>query len=218
MARRKTSGGSARSDASYNARRRFIRTADRYLNKARDAVGAEAARYRELARDAITKAASLYERKADIARSKKFTAAAKELGVDVKEFMRGKDETKREQQRIENLMEESKTLVQEKRLTREQRVEFRREQEARAILNSPIGSRIYAGLVDIWAQPTMRGGEIVNRKSTEDINQAIMDYYGVDSMMDVIDMLEKQIDLYADPESLERYDAVSLTIAQGLYR
>jgi hypothetical protein len=213
MARRKRA-----SDTAYNARRRFIRTASRYLNKSKDAVGAEAARYRVMARDTIKKAASLYERKADISRSKQFTSIAKDLGINVKEFMRRETETKREQQRVQNLISESRELVSDRPLTRAEQVDFRREQEARAILSSPIGSRIYAGLVDVWAQPTIENGELVSRKSTEDINRAIMDYYDVNNMMDVIEILEKQIDLYADPESLERYDAVSLTIAQGLYR
>lgn len=216
MARLKTSGGSDRSDETYNARRRFIRTAKNYLGKARDSVGAESMRYRELARDLLTKAASLYERKANITRSKDFTTTAKQLGIDVKEFMRGDDETKREQQRVKRIIDESKTWVSGKKMTREQRREWRRSKEAQAILNGPIGSRIYAGLVDVWAQPTFEDGELVNRQNVEDINQAIMDYYGVDNMMDVISILEKQMDIYADPKSLERYDAVSLQIAQGL--
>lgn len=213
MARRKRA-----SDTAYNARRRFIRTASRYLNRSKDTVGAESARYREMARETIVKAASLYERKADISRSRQFTNIAKDLGINVRELMRGETETKREQQRVQNLISESRELVSDKPLSRAELVDFRREQEARAILNSPIGSRIYAGLVDVWAQPTIENGELVNRKSIEDINQAIMNYYDVDNMMDVIEILEQQIDLYADPESLERYDAVSLTIAQGLYQ
>ena len=55
------------------------------------------------------------------------------------------------------------------------------------------------------------------RRTREDINNAIMEHFGVSSMMDVIEMLEQKIDLYADPQSIERYDIVSLTIANSLY-
>ena len=218
MARKRTSGGSERSDSAYNARRRFLRKANSYLDKAKDTIGAESTRYRELARNMATKAAQLYERKGNIPHSSKFNRVAKELGIQVEELMRGKDETKREQEQVERLKKESETVVQPSKLSQDGLANWRREQEANAILSSPIGSRIYAGLVDVWAKPTYRDGEWVNERTTEDINKAIMDYYEVDNMMDVIEILEKQVDLYADPESLERYDAVSLQIAMGLYR
>lgn len=164
------------------------------------------------------KAASLYERNADIRRSRAFSRIADDLGIKVGEHIRRDDETKREQEQVKDLISKSLEYVQPAKLTGEQAREWRRDQEAQAILSGPIGSRIYAGLVDIWAQPKYQDGELVNKRTTEDINKAIMDYYGVSSMMDVIEILERQIDLYADPESLERYDAVSLTIALGLYR
>lgn len=213
MARRQT-----QADQAYNARRRFLRKADSYLNKAKDTIGAESARYRELAKDMTAKAAQLYERKADITRSSRFNRLSKELGIQVNEFMRRQDETKRERQQVERLITESEIVAQPSGLSREELTDWRREQEANAILSSPIGSRIYAGLVDVWAKPTYRNGELVNERTTEDINQAIMDYFEVDNMLDVIEILEQKVDLYADPESLERYDAVSLAIAMGLYR
>lgn len=211
--------GKRASDSAYNARRRYTRAAERYLNKAEDSVGATSDRYRALAREAIGKAAELYERKADIKRSKKFRDTASKLGVDVEEFMIGKATTKQEQERREALLSESESFTAPTG-TASEKAQARRDQEARAILNSPMGSRIYAGTVDIWAQPTYdpETGEFVNRKTQDDIDQAIMDYFGVESMMDVIEILERETDIYADPESMERYDAVSLTIAAGLYR
>lgn len=211
--------GKRASDSAYNARRRYTRAAERYLNKAKDSVGATADRYRAMARDAIGKAAELYERKADIKRSRKFRDTASKLGVNVDEFMIGEATTKREQERRETLLSESESFIAPTGSASE-KAQARRDQEARAILNSPIGSRIYAGTVDIWTQPKYdpETGELVNRKTQDDIDQAIMDYFGADNMMDVIEILEKETDLYADPESMERYDAVSLTIAAGLYR
>lgn len=210
------------SDKLYNARRRFTRAAKRYMNKAKDSVGVTAQRYRDMARDAVEKAAELYERKANIQRSKDFTELANELGVNINEFLTN-EPTQRERQRRETLKKESKQVTStlpRTNMSKEEIRQYRREQEARAILNSPYGSRIYAGLVDIWAKPEFDAvtGELVNHRSAADIDKLITEYYGVDSMMDVIEILEKQVDLYGDPESMERYDIVSLTIVKGLYQ
>ena len=210
------------SDKLYNARRRFTRAAKRYMNKAKDSVGATAQRYRDMARNAIEKAAELYDRKANIQRAKGFTELANELGVNINEFLTN-EPTQRERQRRETLKKESEQVTStlpRTIMSKEEIRQYRREQEARAILNSPYGSRIYAGLVDIWAKPEFDTvtGEMVNHRSAADIDKLITEYYGVDSMMDVIEILEKQVDLYGDPESIERYDTISLTIAKGLYQ
>lgn len=202
------------SKAAYNARKRYTRAARRYLNKANDSVGVTQDRYRALAREQLEKAASTYTRRANINRSKEFTRLASELNVDVQEFMPSAEPTAAELQRLERTVEESTGS-----LAGRMGVEERREAEAQAILNGPIGSRIYAGLVDVWSKPRFNEfGELVNTRTQENINQAIMDYFGVSSMMDVIEILEKQVDLYADPKSVEKYDTVSLTIQAGLYQ
>lgn len=200
------------SDDTYNARRRFIRAATRYLNKSYDTVGTERNRYREMARDAAMKAAELYERKANIKRKSDFGRLVSEFKIDLAEFLTDEEPTERQAQRRETLLRESE------KVTGKTNIESRREAEARAILNSPIGSRIYAGLVDVWAKPAIEGGAVVNKRTQDDIDALIMDYYGVDSMMDVIEMLErKNPDLYTDPESLERYHSISTSIALTLY-
>lgn len=211
------------SNSSYNARRRFVRLAERMVKKARGATGKAAARYRAQARDAVEKAAQLYERQADIQRSQKFTDLANEFGVNLSEYLTAGEQNKRQRERREQLISESlevtETLIDPNTGKRRRRSEReRRDMEARAILNSPIGSRIYGGLVDIWAQPTFRDGELVYKKGRDEINRAIMEYFGVDSMMDVIELLEKETNLYADPESMEKYDAVTLVIVNSLYR
>ena len=201
-------------DIAYNARRRYVRAASRYLKQAKKTVGVEAARYRNLARDAVEKAASLYERQGNIPRKGEFTRLADELGVDLREHMVSPQDLSKEQQvKRERVIEESKEVSGRGLSTQD-----RRDAEARAILSGPLGSRIYAGLVDVWSQPQFdETGQLVNRKSTTEINKAIMDYFGASSMMDVIEQLEKRIDLYADPESLEKYDTVSLAIQDYLY-
>jgi hypothetical protein len=206
------------SDDTYNARRRFIRAAKRYLDKSYDAVGSVRNRYREMARDATLKAAELYQRKANIKRKGDFERLAREFNVNLSEFITDDEPTERETQRRKKLERESKEVTAQTSGTAEQRTQARRESEARAILNSPIGSRIYAGLVDVWAQPAIEGGEIINKRKQEDIDALIMEHYGVNNMMDVIEILEQQNpNLYADPESLERYHETSISIAVSLY-
>lgn len=206
-----------RSDSVYNARRRFVRAATRALNKSYDTVGAEKSRYREIAREYTTKAAELYQGKAKGKISGAMQKLSDALGVNLREFASSEKPTKREQQRRGNLMRESLDVATKPGMSKADTVKMRRDQEAEAILNSPIGSRIYAGLVDVWAKPAIEDGEIKMRRTREDINNAIMEHFGVSSMMDVIEMLEQKIDLYADPQSIERYDIVSLTIANSLY-
>lgn len=206
-----------RSDSVYNARRRFIRAATRALNKSYDAVGAEKSRYREIAREYTTKAAELYQGKVKGKISGAMQKLSDSLGVNLREFTSSEKPTKREQQRRGNLIRESLDVATKPGMSKADTVKMRRDQEAEAILNSPIGSRIYAGLVDVWAKPTIEDGEIKMRRTREDINNAIMEHFGVSSMMDVIEMLEQKVDLYADPQSIERYDIVSLTIANSLY-
>lgn len=206
-----------RSDSVYNARRRFVRAATRALNKSYDAVGAEKSRYREIAREYTTKAAELYQGKVKGKVSGAMQKLSDALGVNLREFSSSEKPTKREQQRRGNLIRESLDVATKPGMSKADTVKMRRDQEAEAILNSPIGSRIYAGLVDVWAKPTIEDGEIKMRRTREDINNAIMEHFGVSSMMDVIEQLEQKIDLYTDPQSIERYDIVSLTIANSLY-
>lgn len=210
-----------RSDSVYNARRRFIRAAERALNKSYDAVGAEKSRYREMAREYTAKAAELYQGKVKGKVSGVMQKLSDALGVNLREFASSEKPTKREQQRQSRLIKESEKVTEYVKndnggYRKKTSIETR-EEAANAILNSPIGSRIYAGLVDVWAKPTIEDGEIKMRRTREDINNAIMEHFGVSSMMDVIEMLEEKVDLYADPQSIERYDTVSLTIANSLY-
>lgn len=208
-----------KSDSSYNARRRFVRLAERMVKKAKSTTGRVAERFKNQARAAIEKAAQLYERKADIKRSNGFISLADELGVNLDEYMTLGEQNKRREQLKQESLDATTTVIDASTGKRRMRsARERRDVEARAILNSPIGSRIYGGLVDVWAQPTFKDGELVYRKGREEINRAIMDYFGVDSMMDVIELLEKETNLYADPESMEKYDAVTLAIMNSLYR
>lgn len=201
------------SDLNYNARRRYLRSAEKYLNKANETVGTEKERYKALARDFTSKAAELYERRADITRSKPFRDLSQKLGINLKEFMQSEKPTKREQQRIQDLRERSKDLViSGKGITKEVREKRMREMEAQAILSSEVGSRIYAGTVEIWTEELDDG----RRKNVDDINAALMKHFGVSSLMDLIETIEQKtgISIFSNPESLERYDVVTLAISK----
>ena len=63
-----------------------------------------------------------------------------------------------------------------------------REAEAKAILSrGNIGSRFYGGLVEVW-------------QGKSNINQAIKEHFGVDNLMDVLEILEGVANIYTEPD------------------
>ena len=178
-------------DELYNARRRYTRSAQRYMEKAENETGVLSERYKELARGELKKAIGTYEKEPT---SKPVKDLMQRLGVG-KQSAKGMDK--------EKLVRESKSSLESSLKDSE----VRREREARAILNSKIGHRIYGGTVSIW-------------KGREDIDAAIMEHFGVDSMADVIDMLEQEIDLYQaeDVPETSSGDVVRMKIEQAAKR
>ena len=173
-----------RSDDIYNARRRYRRQAERYEKKATNATGIEKSRYQQLARTSLEKAYALY----DDPTTAKGTRKMQEMSARLKPRRAVK---KLSDKQRKSIIRQSQTATKS-----EYDDEEIREIEAMEILNSSVGSRVYGALTDVW-------------KDAEDINAAIMDYFGVDSMADVLDAIEQAgIDIYADPESTEKYDEV----------
>ena len=81
--------------------------------------------------------------------------------------------------------------------------------QADILLSSPIGSRIYAGTVEIW-----RGIEDYNKRE-----DAILKAFGVKRMADVIKLIEKQLgEALYNTDSDERYNIAVLTIMQMVAR
>lgn len=204
------------SDANYNARRRYLRSAKKYMGKAENAIGAEKERYLAMARDLTEKAAELYQRKANIDRSSNFETLSETFQINVNEFMQSEKPTRRDIKHSEKLREESKDLVRPDNMTKPEWENLQREREAQVILNTKAGSRIYAGLVDLWTDDVETGDGIARKKNVSDINAAITGYFGFDSMMDVIEFLEAQIgeNLFALPESILKYDEITTALAQ----
>lgn len=165
------------SDAVYNARRRYRRASERYLKKAQQATGNEQKRYMQLANTSIEKAISLYD---DPTKAQN-NSAVKRLSRQLNPKVRKKKLSEREQ----------KSLVSQSFLTKERKSkEERRQDEAAILMSSDVGNSIYAAMSDIW-----QGEPYANR------DDLILDYFGAESMADIIEMLvEAGIDLYADEE------------------
>lgn len=188
MARAKRAG-----DLAWNARRRYARQAERYMKQAQQATGIEKSRLKNLATNALEKAYQTYQDP-----SKAQTSMIKNLEPQLNPRIptrRPSDE------RRKRAIETSKEIALESSLSDD---ETRRELEAEAILSGDIGNRIYGATVDIW-----KNADYADR------NQAIMDYFGADSMADVLEAIEAEgIDIYEDPESLERYEEVRTAISE----
>lgn len=176
----------AQSDDTYNARRRFARAAERNLTKARESSGATAQRYRQLARQSFESALELYDPKSRRKPSRIMTQLADELGLDVE---RARSEAGRAN-RLDLLERSFGTL--ETNLTDAQ---FRREQEARALLNDGrIGPRILGGLVDVWRE----AATVIDENGMASIDNSkilptLFDYFKVNNLADMVSKLEDSI-------------------------
>ena len=187
------------SDETYNARRRYRRQAERYLAKAEKASGIRKVRYEAQARNATMKAAQLY------ARGQKPQGQVKALmerqGIDsstiaAKGYKSGRG--------VERLVDQSlNALVGSKPETR--------DQMARDILSTGnVGSRFYGGLVQVWDE---------TEESRKHPNRAILEFFGAESIMDVLEELEAQgIDLYTPDENDDVYKSVQLKLQQYILK
>ena len=198
--------GKRQSDNVYNARRRYRRQAERYLAKAEKASGLKRARYQAQARDATIKAAQLY------AKGQKPQGQVKSLmerqGIDsstiaavsaAKGYKSGGIGGN-----VERLVNQSLNALVGNR-------EKTRDQMARDILSTGnVGSRFYGGLVQVWDE---------TEESRRHPNRAILEFFGAESIMDVLEELEAQgIDLYTPDENDDVYKSVQLKLQQYILK
>lgn len=177
-------------------RKRYTRQAQRYEKMATQASGIEQSRYEALARTSLEKAIATYEDPTTGKYSKQINDLAGRLSPHIP--------LKKNQGYRERVLSESNVALSNA-FSDEQ---ARREQEAIDILNSKVGDRIYAALVDVWEH---------GKEHYYERNDYIMQYFGVDSMADVLDIIEAAgIDIYVDPESMEKYDEVRNAIERYL--
>lgn len=194
------------SDDVYNARRRYRRQAERYLAKAEKASGLKRARYQAQARAATIKAAQTYAQgqkpqgqvKALMERQGigRGTIAAVSAAKGYKSGGIGGS--------VERLVNQSLNALVGKR-------EKTRDQMARDILSTGnVGSRFYGGLVQVWDE---------TEESRRHPNRAILEFFGAESIMDVLEKLEAQgIDLYTPDENDDVYKSVQLKLQQYILK
>lgn len=190
------------SDNVYNARRRYRRQAERYLAKAEKASGIEKARYEAQARDATMKAAQLYTKGQKP--QGQIKALMERQGIDNGMLMARGHKSGGLGRSVERLVDQSlNALVGSKPETR--------DQMARDILSTGnVGSRFYGGLVQIWDE---------TEESRKHPNRAILEFFGAESIMDVLEELEAQgIDLYTPDENDDVYKSVQLKLQQYILK
>lgn len=193
------------SDETYNARRRYRRQAERFIKKANESSGILKSRYEAQARNAIINALSTYAKgQQPKGRVKQLTDM---LGIDAKTvqqvaFAKGMQSGGVTTSLVSRLVEHSKLTLAS--------AETRDEMAKEILSTGNVGSRFYGGLVDIW------GDTPEHRKHP---NQPILDFFGTDSMMDVIENLEAEgIDLYTPDENEDVYKSAQLALQQYILK
>lgn len=207
-------------DAATIARKRFYRKSESYLKQAAKATGATAERYRQLARLSLDDALKTYSRSTTQDFSKPIKAIASELGVDLGEERRKiQSRSKEAEEKIRgeliDLKRETPKSARALR-SRDIQAEELREEEARAILNSPLGRRIIGSTEDIWRdKATVETAQGVKIDKTK-ILPALYEHYKVDNLANLLDKLQNIAgeNLYKQPDSEVMYESVKLTIAK----
>lgn len=194
------------SDDVYNARRRYRRQAERYLAKAEKASGLERARYQAQARNATIKAAQTYARGQKPQGQVKVLMERQGIGAGTIAAVSAARGYKSGGigDGVRRLVNQSLSAL----VGKEQKT---RDQMARDILSTGnVGSRFYGGLVQIWDE---------TEESRQHPNRAILEFFGADSIMDVLEELEAQgIDLYTPDENDDVYKSAQLKLQQYILK
>lgn len=193
------------SDETYNARRRYRRQAERFIKKADESSGILKSRYEAQARNATINALSTYAKgQQPKGRVKQLTEM---LGIDAKTvqqvaFAKGMQSGGVSTGLVSRLVQRSKQTLASAET---------RDAMAKEILSTGnVGSRFYGGLVDIWGDTP---------EHRDHPNQSILDFFGTDSMMDVIEDLEAEgIDLYTPDENEDVYKSAQLALQQYILK
>lgn len=209
-------------DTATNARKRFYRSAERRLKQAEQAGGATASRLRYLAKLDLQAALKTYSKSTTQKFSKPIQKIANDLGVNLAE----------ERQKIKQRSDESANKIREaaidlskgsksaRRLVKREADESQlREEEATAILNSPIGSRIFGGTVDLWkGKGTVKyiDEEGIEREKV-DLNRVypiLFEYFKVDNLAGLVKAVEDIAGemLYQSDEKEAFYESAKMTI------
>lgn len=179
------------SDDVYNARRRYRRQAERYLAKAEKSSGVQKARYEAQARAATISAIKTYGKGQKV--QGQVAKLAGKLGIDKPVSASAVSARERS------------TLIERSYSALSGKAARTRDEMAREILSTGnIGSRFYGGLVQVWDY---------SEESRQHPNRAILEFFGKESLMDVLEELEARgIDLYAPDTNADVYKSVQLQL------
>lgn len=214
MARKRRPTG----DDATNARKRYYRKAERYLRDSEQATGANAKRLMHLAKESLKDAIKTYSGKIKQKFSKPIRELSEKLGIDldkVSQRLAKQDKTKSEETRMQAISRSAKALQ-----SREIDDVSRREEEARLILNSPIGKRILGGTVDIWRDKATVY-DIAKKGATIDkskILPALYEYFDVGNLADLLERIEDIAgeELYKADDSDEMYESTKISIQKHI--
>lgn len=191
-------------DTAYNARRRYSREAQRYMERADSTTNEnERERLTYLAKQSAEKAMATYEKKPSFAKLPKgLKEVALRTGAEFSELS----------ERSISMLVKNSTRALEGEIT------DRRSYEGKAIMRSNAGSRIMAALEPIWSEFSYvdedgkrhidwksAEAEIFSRLSDE-TGKEITDWLGVVEAFQDNPQIGK--DLYADLENDQRYDSI----------
>lgn len=184
MARAKT-----KADEVYNARRRYRRQAQRFLDRAKRTKNPERrAELKAQAKEAIENAVSTYSGSKTFGR---IAEIAKTLNVS--------SDLVKPQSSLDHLITKSFDIKLRKEANQ------RNEMAMSILSNENVASRFYAGFVDIWDTP----------QGKKNINKTIIEYFGARDLLEVIEMLQDSgIDIYSPQVNEQNYDAIVLKVQQ----
>ena len=205
MARARKTG-----DTFYNARRRYQRSAERYMKQANQSTGATAARYRELARRELNNALSTYDQSTTQNYNKSIQNLSNQLGVNLS--LKRQELQSMKQETAAKRRERAKDKSSERLVSNVKDPEQIREQEAKAIFNTSIGSRIIGGLVSIWDVNANRDAR--GKYDKKKIMSTIFNYFKVSSYAELLQKIEDALGdiLYSGTDSEVMYETVKLLI------
>ena len=207
-------------DTATNARKRFYRASERYLKQAEASSGATAARYRELARQNLDDALKTYSKGTTQQFAKPIQKLANAFGIDlnqIRETIKSRSDEVADKIRSAaiNLGEHGKSFKALENVKRTTKAEQLREDEARAIFNSPIGHRIIGGTVEIWQDKASVIDESGERKIDKTkILPELFKHFQVDNLADLLEEIEAITGevLYEQGDRETMYEAAKLTI------
>lgn len=208
MARKRRPTG----DDATNARKRYAREANRYIRQADQASSpASRERFMTLAEQSTKKALSTYDEVVPVSKMRKeLKEAVLRTGAEFEDLT----DERRKAIRARSIKDEVSAQSKVKR------GEQKRENMAKGLLNTHVGSRIFGALSEIWQPAIYTGDDGKTHIDQKEMTKLIFDYLGVDNWMQAIERFEEVYgeELYSDPDNTFRYDEIVNSAVEKLGR